>query len=433
MVIQNGVVIGVGAWGQVEHDATSIIEVDGVLTPGFVDAHSHLRGLPLDDHGLPARQFESWICSLSSAASLDPHDEAVVAAVGLVQTGVTAVQGFVDVGAREESAIEGAQAASAGVASTGIRALLVLGFADRALTSPDPAEGDWALVAEKRETLPTESVRRIATQWLAQPGGSRIRYGIGPIGAQWSTDALLEAIAASAGAHRLHTHLHESRLHRTWLTGSASPLERLRAAGLLVEQLSGAHAVHLLDEELDLVAQSRASLVHCPLSNSAMRVGSARISAWLSRGIPAGLGIDSQNVGNPDMFEVMRAAIETARTLDEPISEQQVFAMATTGGARALGWNGGRVAVGLPADLVAVALDATSVEGVVAEGSADAVQQVWVGGESVVVDGRGVVDTSAPRARLQTQLAADAADRRARIAARADLLDRVEKLAGARA
>lgn len=408
------------------------VEVDGVLIPGFVDAHSHLRGLPLDAQGIPARMFESWICSLGAATELDPYDEAIVAACGLLETGVTAVQGFVESSSDETLTLERGTRMGAALSSAGIRALLMLGFADRALLAPEPADGDWAAVPPAREPLSASRLPELARRWLAADTRSRIGRGIGPVGAQWSTEESLGAIASSAGRSRIHTHLHESRLHRDWLQGQPSPLDRLTSAGLLNEDLSCAHAVHLTETELDRIADSGASLVHCPISNEALLVGTAPVAAWLRRGIPSALGIDSHNVGAPDMFEVMRAAVASARRCDDPITTQDVFAMATTGGARAVGNPaGGRVAAGAAADFVQLASGGSIAE-IVERGTAADVLQVWVDGELVVENGASIHDPAPSRARLVAQLAADHPRREKRIADQAPLLDLVDRLSKAR-
>ncbi|MGX5682130.1 amidohydrolase family protein [Schumannella luteola] len=431
VVIRGGRVFSVGPWRDVE-PAGTLVEVDGVLTPGFVDAHSHLRGLPLPEQGIPPRQFESWICSLGAAAALDPADEALLATTELLQTGVTAVQGFVDAAASGD-VLAGARRALSGASGSGIRALVVLGFADRALRTPEPATGEWALVPPSGPHLPVERIAEVAADWLATETPETVALGIGPVGGQWSTDALLEAIAAAAGDTRLHTHLHESRLHRGWLEGQPSPLDRLDAAGLLDARLSGAHAVHLTAPELDRIAAAGSSLVHCPVSNDALLVGTAHVSAWLERGIPAALGVDSQNTGAPDYFDVMRAAIAQSATVGTAISPAEVFAMATVGGSRALGIpGGGSIAPGAHADLLELDLE-PSIEAIVESGSAAAVSRVWVAGSPVVEGGRSLVDPEPARARLRAQLAADRPDRERRLAELAPAVDLVERLAGARA
>ena len=431
VVITDGTIAEVGPWASLEHPG-ALVEVDGVLSPGFVDAHSHLRGLPLDEHGVPARSFESWICSLGAVSALDSEDEALVAAGELLETGVTAVQGFVDADAGAEDALAGARGALAGVSAAGIRSLVVLGFADRALLTPEPPTGRWSEVPPTHISASPERVREISRDWLAQLTAPTTRLGLGPIGGQWSTDALLSAIAEVAGAARLHTHLHESRLHRTWLESTPSPIDRLFSAGLLDGRTSCAHGVHLSTDELDRIAASGASLVHCPASNDALGVGRASVAAWLSHGIPAALGVDSQNTAAPDYFDVMRAALATASAVGEPLSAAKVFGMATTGGARALGVpEGGRIAPGAPADLIELAVGDPTVTAIVDSGSASAVRRAWVAGELVVSEGHSAADLASARSRLRAQLDADAEARASRILRLAPTVELIDDLAGA--
>jgi cytosine/adenosine deaminase-related metal-dependent hydrolase len=430
IVVRDGRISAVGEWHDIDPDG-ELITVDGVLVPGFVDAHSHLRGLPLDAHGIRPRQFEAWICSLGAATALDPQDEALLATAELLETGVTAVQGFVDA-SPQGSALAGAQGALAGVARTGIRALIVLGFADRALRRPEPPTGEWALVPPEEATLPTVRVRDVAAEWLDQVTAPTIELGIGPIGAHWVTDELLAAIAAAAGGSRVHTHLHESRLHRRWVSGAASPLDRLDAAGLLDARLSGAHGVHLTPVELARIARSGAALVHCPLSNDALGVGTAEPGAWRAQAIPTALGVDSQSPAAPDYFDVMRAALHRSRATAHPLTAEDVFDMATRGGARALGIaDGGRLAVGSPADVIMLDTAHATVDGIVETATATAVREVWVAGHRVVTDGHSVTHARPARDRLVTQLDADRGARQRRAAALAPTVDLVERLAGA--
>ena len=431
VVVRDGRVVAVTPWSDARREFDGVIDVAGVLMPGMIDAHSHLRGLPLVMHGISARHFEAWICSLPAATQLDPHDEALVASVGLLETGVTAVQGVVDAGSNEQATLARGRATAAGLSLAGIRGLIVLGFADRAMYAPEPAEGDWALVQPDDPFLPVSEIASVAAAYLAgaTPGSE---LGLGPIGAQWSTDATLEAITKAAGNHRIHTHLNESSRHRHWLAGAASPVDRLDAAGLLTGDLSAAHAVHLLPVELDRIAACGASLVHCPMSNDALRVGTAQVSEWLSRGIPTALGIDSQNEAEADMFAVMRHAVEVSRRVGDPLTHAEVFAMATTGGARALGLTGGgRIIAGSFADLVEMNIDvepSTAIDELVAMATPASVESVWVGGEQRVRHGSGSAASGPARQRLLTHLEVDRPAREARLREQSSVVELVERL-----
>lgn len=437
VLTRSGSIVAVGSFSQLRDTADLIIDVGELLMPGMIDAHSHLRGMPLGDHGIPPRSLESWLCTLSAMAPLNPRDEAVVATVGLLQTGITAVQGFVHVPGSADSYREAAAQIEAGVTASGIRALLILGHTDRAERAPEPADGAWALVPPSVPTMNATSFAEFASLWLdsrPKADGDLVRWGIGPVGAQWSTDEALAKIASLAGDRRLHTHLNESRLHRKWLGGQEPPAARLEHANLFDHRLAAAHGVHLTTAEIACAAAKGVTLVHCPTSNRALSVGRARVGMWLRSGVTAALGLDSQNVGIPDAFAVMRDALRTSQELDDPLRPEQVLALATTGGGHAIGIGKlGRLAPGAPADMVALHLSMSSRQSpeiaaeLIDRGSVDAVRSVWVAGIQRVQDGVAIRDVAPERRRLQAVLDFDRTAREQRLAALEPMLAAVDR------
>ena len=57
------------------------------------------------------------------------------------------------------------------------------------------------------------------------------------------------------------------------------------AFGLLRENTILAHAVHLEEEEVEIIKARRAGVSHCPTSNFNLRSGCARIGMLLDRGV----------------------------------------------------------------------------------------------------------------------------------------------------
>lgn len=434
VLVEDGTIIAVGTAVDLRSDADEIEDAGAVLIPGLVDAHSHLRGVPLERHGIRPAPLETWICSLAACAPLSPGDEALVASAELLETGVTAVQGMVHTYEDADGLRTTCAGIEAGVRAAGIRALLVLGYTDKAERAPEPAVGDWAALPPVQHGLDLDGFTEVAQERLAAsaaPGAPR--WGVGPVAAQWVGDDGLSRLASLAEGRRVHTHLNESALQRTWLAGRPAPLERLEAAGLVDGALSAAHGVHLTDDELSRLAAAGTVVVHCPASNRALQVGAASVASWLRHGVTAALGIDSQGEDAPDMFAVMREALRTATELGDPLTPAQVFAMATTGGAAALGDGRlGRLRPGGHADLVsldvapAVTRD-EQVHGIVADGGRHTVRHAWVGGKAVVRDGHAVADTVPARDRLEAALAADETARHDRLAALEPLLGAVER------
>ncbi len=440
VLISAGSIVAVDSFHELRETADTIVDVGEFLMPGMVDAHSHLRGLPLWEHGIPPRPLETWLCTLSAMAPVNPGDEAVVAAVELLQTGITAVQGFVHVPGNADSYREAAAQIEAGVDASGIRALLILGHTDRAERAPEPANGDWALVPSLAHAMDATAFAEFASSWLdSRPvaDGALVHWGVGPVGAQWSSDEALTAIASVAGKRRLHTHLNESRFQRDWLRGQLPPAARLEQAGLFTHRLAAAHCVHLTDTEIERAAAEGVTLVHCPASNRSLSVGRARVGQWLRHGAKAALGLDSQHTAAPDAFAVMRDALLTSHELEDPLRPEQVLELATTGGGLAIGIDMlGRLAPGAPADLVALDLSMGARESpeiaaeLIDRGSVDAVRSVWVAGTRRVRDGVAIRDVAPERRRLQAVLDLDRSDRERRLAALEPVLAAVGRATG---
>ena len=217
------------------------------------------------------------------------------------------------------------------------------------------------------------------------------------------------ALAAELGA-RVHVHACETaaELAAVRQRHGRSPIEVLRDTGLLGPATVLAHGVHLDDADLAIVAASGATVAHCPASNQKLGSGFARIPELLTAGVPVALGTDGAASANDlDPWLAMRLASYplAARCGPGAVSAATILAMATTGGAHALGDPAiGTIEVGTRADLVV--LDATSPSlvpvydpvsaAVYAAGRGD-VRWVVAGGQ-VVVDDRELTTIDADAA-----------------------------------
>ena len=175
--------------------------------------------------------------------------------------------------------------------------------------------------------------------------------------------AAIGTLAAELGA-RVHVHACETaaELAAVRQRHGRSPIEVLQDAGLLGPATVLAHGVHLDDDDLAMVAASGAAVAHCPASNQKLGSGFARIPELLAAGVPVALGTDGAASANDlDPWLAMRLAAYplAARCGPGTIDAATVLAMATTGGAHALGDPAiGTIEVGTRADLVV--LDAAS-------------------------------------------------------------------------
>ena len=127
------------------------------------------------------------------------------------------------------------------------------------------------------------------------------------------------------------------------------------AAGLLGPRTILAHAIHLTKREWDCVGERGASVAHCPDSNFFLGSGRMRLTPARRRRIHVALGSDVAAGRSFSMRRAMASAYDNAMCLKRPVGLGDLFAMATLGGARALGWGDriGSLEEGKEADVVA--------------------------------------------------------------------------------
>lgn len=99
----------------------------------------------------------------------------------------------------------------------------------------------------------------------------------------------LGELASSDPTLRIQTHISEN-LKEVAYTKVLYPDSKTYAGvyddhGLLRENTVLAHAVHLEDEEVELIKQRKAGISHCPTSNLHLSSGVARVGEYLDRGV----------------------------------------------------------------------------------------------------------------------------------------------------
>lgn len=221
------------------------------------------------------------------------------------------------------------------------------------------------LLEDTRESL--AQTEALIARWHGQAGG-RLRYAVAPRFVLSCSEALLKGVVSLAQNHgvRIHTHASENTSECdavTALTGltNVAYFEKL---GLLGRRTTLAHGVWLNDAERSLLRQTQTSLCHCPSANLKLASGYAKIPELLEAGIFVALGADGAPCNNNlDIFHEMRLAalMHLPRTGPRSVSADDVFTMATLGGARALGLEDdiGSLEVGKKADVTVVHLGAS--------------------------------------------------------------------------
>ncbi len=347
------------------------------LIPGLVNLHSHaamtlLKGyaddLPLmtwlNEHIWPAEK--RWM------SHGFVHDGSRLACLEMLKGGITC---FNDMYFFPEATVDAALEAGMRVAA----GIIVIDFPSAYAADPD---GYLQKGVDMRDRYRHED---------------RVSFCLAPHAPYSISDRNLEKVMTYAAQLDLpiHIHIHETHdeIHQSLEAYKVRPLERLRLLGMLGPQFIGVHAVHLLNEEIDLLASHGCHIAHCPSSNLKLANGVAPKTAMLERGINVGIGTDGSASNNRlDLFEELRLAALLAKGMSgraDALPAHQALRMATLNGARALGLDDriGSLEIGKQADIVAVDLGGANtqpcydvISQLVYAASRAEVSHVWVNG-----------------------------------------------------
>jgi 5-methylthioadenosine/S-adenosylhomocysteine deaminase len=143
-----------------------------------------------------------------------------------------------------------------------------------------------------------------------------------------------------------------------------SPVSYLEGLGFLGEGVLAAHGVWVSETDLAILRTRGVGVSHTPESNMKLASGTAPVPAYLAAGVAVGLGTDGAASNNDlDMFEAMRMAsfLHKLQSGDpRVVGARTALAMATMGGARALGMASqiGSLEPGKRADVIIVDMTA---------------------------------------------------------------------------
>lgn len=118
------------------------------------------------------------------------------------------------------------------------------------------------------------------------------------------------------------------------------PVEFAAQVGMLGKHVTFAHGIYVTEKEMDLLAETGTNICHCPVCNSKLAMGTAKVSQMLQKGVNICLGNDGMPVNNTaDMFREMRTALLIQRnTFKNPLypTAAEAIEMATINGAKGI-------------------------------------------------------------------------------------------------
>lgn len=356
-----------------------------VLLPGFVNAHTHspmclLRGFA-DDMALHVwLQEHIWPAEARHVNPGFVEDGTRLAVAEMLRSGTTC---FNDMYFFPDATIEVCRAA-------GMRVSVGITIIEMA--------SSWAADVDTY----IEKGLALQQRWQDDP---LVSFTLSPHSPYTVSGASMDRIAELAGEHHLPVHMHlletEWEIKQSLQQYDIHPITRLEQHGLLNERLMAVHMTQLSTEDIDRVAESGASVVHCPQSNLKLASGFCPVADLLDAGVNVALGTDGAAANNDlDLLAETQTAALLAKGVADDASVVDVFQaldMMTFNGARALGLDDriGSIEPGKQADLVAIDFQQPEtqplhhvVSQLIYAASSRQVSDVWIAGRRVLDNGK---------------------------------------------
>ena len=262
---------------------------------------------------------------------------------------------------------------------------------------------------EEREDKGRPGLKR-AVEFIKKHHGAhngRMLGILNPAQAETCEPSLLKESVAAAKELDVPIHIHAGGNLREFieiLNAYRKPVvEYLAESGILGPRTILGHMVFMGGHsrvdypagEIKLIAESGATIGHCPHKCAKMAFAMESFDRYLAAGVKIGLGTDTYPL---DIISEMRYASLISRLIDKDASgarPAEVFNAATIGGAEALGRHDlGRIGIGTKADLLIINLRTTRygpardpITALVEYGSGSDIETVLVNGEIVIENG----------------------------------------------
>ena len=323
-----------------------------VVMPGLINTHTHLystfaRGMDLKTNQPPRNFLEVleklWWRLDETLNEEDIYYSAIYALIECIKNGVTTI---FDHHASFNFIEESLDIIADAVIESGIRANLSFEVSDR----HGRKKGEAALKENER-----------FIEKLKNSNSKRVKGLIGLHASFTLEDETLKKAADLADDLNVPLHIHVAEGIEDWQDsverGYIGVIDRLKKFNILRPRTLAVHGVHIQSEEIPLLKESEAYLIHNPESNMNNAVGTAPLKQLFESGILVGLGTDGYT---HDMFESLKVAnlLQKHESKDPQAGWNEVYEMTFINNRKIaselLGINVGMLKEGYPADLIIV-------------------------------------------------------------------------------
>jgi cytosine/adenosine deaminase-related metal-dependent hydrolase len=340
---EQGRILEVGPVAQLKRstpDATVIDHGDAALLPAFVNAHTHLELSHYPEWASAAGvgsepcNFVDWILRLIVVKRSNPVSTMDAA----IKTGI-------------RMCLESGTAAVGDILSW---------YDGRSAFTDTPLLGCIFLESLGQDVTLTQQQFKKLNGVLKEQGIGHFEFGLSPHSPYTIRPQYMTQLFEHARNKQLRSTIHiaESPAEVDFLDGADGelaehfysainwhqhrpkarhmrPIEYLAERGGLFKDQLLVHGVQLEETEIALIAEAGAQLVLCPRSNARLQVGIAPVAKLRKAGIKLALGTDS--LASNCSLSLWDELAFAAKTYGDTFSAQELFDLATTGGAAALG------------------------------------------------------------------------------------------------
>ncbi|MDN4593247.1 amidohydrolase [Polycladomyces subterraneus] len=346
LAVENDRITYVGSVPEDRSVYDEVIDMSGhAILPGWVNTHGHAAMSLLRGYGddLPLKTWleeKMW----PMEARFGPEQVrwgTALTVLEMIKGGTTC---FLDMYDHMDQVAEV-------VAEAGIRARL--------------CRGAIGLCSEEEQVAKWKEAVQFARNWHNQADG-RITTMMAPHAPYTCSPDFIRRFVESAAEYQLpiHTHMSETaaEVQQNVDQYGVRPVEHLDKLGVFDLPCLVAHAVHLTDDEIALLAEKDVKVSHNPGSNLKLGSGIAPIPKMLAHGMRPSLGTDGPaSNNNVDMLEEIRLAALIHKGANEDplaVTADVALRMGTIYGAEALFLDSeiGTLEPGKKADFITVAL-----------------------------------------------------------------------------
>jgi cytosine/adenosine deaminase-related metal-dependent hydrolase len=339
ILVENGRIRDVGPVGrlQADYDAPVIHFPHGVITPGLVNAHTHLE----------LTHFPSWKVRKDLDYSPRTYVDWVIQVIK-IKRGLQQEELRLSLGEGLRISLESGTVAAADILSNLALLPAYDGAPAKSIIFLEAIGQDPAFCGELKEKL----------QRTVQSGNGS--FGLSPHAPHTLSPAFFREIKEVAAGLSLltMTHLSESPEEASFMHDSTGAIARLLyplihwegylpkpqkttstayldSLGVLDDSTIAVHCVHVTPADAEILKKRGVKIVICPRSNDRLAVGKAPLHLFRKLGIPLAIGTDS--LASNDSLSIWDEMRFILKEFPGVFTHRELLTMATLTGAKVLG------------------------------------------------------------------------------------------------